>query len=170
MADRSIRKEFDREFFDRYYARKSSAVVTEDDIERLARFVFAYLDYLGVKVESLLDAGCGVGLLKRAAARVRPSLRYTGIDPSAVEVADVRLEIEDHFAVGLHDHAEHAVGRRVLRPHVDLEQLALDPGHMVLVGPTGGDVLVRGHAQPSAGVSSPAGASSAEAVANGLSA
>lgn len=82
MPKRDIRCTFDRDFFERYYSRGESAVVTEDDIERLARFVLSYLDYLGVEVHSVLDAGCGTGMLGRVLRRLRPSVRYTGLDTS----------------------------------------------------------------------------------------
>jgi SAM-dependent methyltransferase len=82
MGRRPIRTEFDQDYFERYYGRRASAVVTEADIDRLARFVLAYLDYLRVPVRSVLDAGCGVGQFKRALGRVRPGTAYTGIDVS----------------------------------------------------------------------------------------
>jgi hypothetical protein len=38
---------------------------------------------------------------------------------AAMQVADVRRDFGDHFAVGPQHQAEHAVGARVLRAHVD---------------------------------------------------
>ena len=43
---------------------------------------------------------------------------------AAVEVAEDRVEVDDLLAVELEDDPQHAVGRRVLRPHVD-EHLAV---------------------------------------------
>jgi len=77
-----IRNQFDRAFFDRYYERASTAVTSADDVYRRARFVLAYLDHLQVTVRSVLDAGCGTGLWKRALRRVDRDVSYTGIDPS----------------------------------------------------------------------------------------
>ena len=37
---------------------------------------------------------------------------------AAMEITDVAIEIHDGFAVELENHAQHAVRRRVLRPHV----------------------------------------------------
>lgn len=82
MADANIRRNFDKDFYERYYGRRASAVVTEADIARLARFILGYLDYLGVPVRTVLDAGCGTGLLGRVLGRVDPSMEYYGIDPS----------------------------------------------------------------------------------------
>jgi len=77
-----IRNQFDRAFFDRYYERASTAVTSADDVYRRARFVLAYLGHLQVTVRSVLDAGCGTGLWKRALRRVDRNVSYTGIDPS----------------------------------------------------------------------------------------
>jgi SAM-dependent methyltransferase len=84
MDDQSprIRTEFDRDFFERFYDDRSSAVVSIEDMVVLARFVLSYMDYLGIPTGSVLDAGCGTGLLKTALRRVRPTMQYTGIDPS----------------------------------------------------------------------------------------
>jgi SAM-dependent methyltransferase len=76
------RRSFDRAFFDRYYHRPETAVVTSDDVYRRARFVVSYLAHLQVEVRSVLDAGCGTGLWKRALRRIDPGIAYTGIDPS----------------------------------------------------------------------------------------
>ncbi len=77
-----IRNEFDRAFFDRYYRRSSTAVISSDDVYRRARFVLAYLAHLQVDVRSALDAGCGTGLWRKALRRLDRDISYTGIDPS----------------------------------------------------------------------------------------
>jgi len=76
------RREFDREFFHHYYARPGTAVISADDVLTRARFVLAYLAHLQVDVRSVLDAGCGTGLWRRALRRINRDIRYTGIDPS----------------------------------------------------------------------------------------
>ncbi|HEU4364159.1 MAG TPA: class I SAM-dependent methyltransferase [Candidatus Krumholzibacteria bacterium] len=77
-----IRTSFDRAFFDRFYRRSTTAVVSADDVHRRARFVIAYLAHLQLDVRTVLDAGCGTGLWKRALRRVDRDIAYTGIDPS----------------------------------------------------------------------------------------
>jgi predicted TPR repeat methyltransferase len=77
-----IRNEFDRAFFDRFYQRSSTAVISADDVYRRARFVLAYLAHLQLDVKTALDAGCGTGLWKKALRRLDRDLTYTGIDPS----------------------------------------------------------------------------------------
>lgn len=79
---RSIRRDFDRAFFERYYHSPSTAVLTGDDVLRRARFVLGYLGYLQVDVRSVLDMGCGTGLWKRALHRLDRTIEYTGVDPS----------------------------------------------------------------------------------------
>jgi len=83
---------------------------------------------------------------------------------AAVQVAQHRRHLVDDLAVGLQQQAQHAVRRGMLRAHVELEQLALDAGHVVLVVPAAAGERARdvhpcrfiGHAHPSAGLS-PAG-------------
>jgi predicted TPR repeat methyltransferase len=77
-----IRSEFDRAFFDRFYQRAHTAVISVDDVYRRARFVLAYLAHLQLEVHSVLDAGCGTGLWKKALRRIDRDIAYTGIDPS----------------------------------------------------------------------------------------
>lgn len=77
-----IRNEFDRAFFDRFYQRSSTAVISADDVYRRARFVLAYLAHLQLDIQSVLDAGCGTGLWKKALRRLDRDIAYTGIDPS----------------------------------------------------------------------------------------
>lgn len=78
----TVRNTFDKRFFDHFYFNRSTAVVTEVTIQRLAAFVLAYLDFLGVDVRSVLDAGCGIGLWRRALQELRRDAAYTGIDAS----------------------------------------------------------------------------------------
>ncbi|MDH3197081.1 MAG: class I SAM-dependent methyltransferase [Candidatus Krumholzibacteria bacterium] len=82
MLERLVRRDFDRAFFRRYYHDASTAVVHLGEAQRRVRFVLAYLDFLGVEVKSVLDAGCGVGLWRRALRRIDRSIAYTGIDTS----------------------------------------------------------------------------------------
>ena len=82
MTTRDVRQHFDKSFFDRFYHSKTTAVVTRDDIRRLAKFVVSYLDYLRVPVDTVLDVGCGLGMWRGALRRLRPKVGYTGLDTS----------------------------------------------------------------------------------------
>ena len=82
MSRTSVRRDFDRTFFARFYEDASTSVISEDDVFRRACFVLSYLAFLQVPVHHVLDAGCGTGLWKRALRRIDRSIEYTGIDPS----------------------------------------------------------------------------------------
>jgi SAM-dependent methyltransferase len=77
-----VRTDFDRAFFARFYHAPATAVTSGDDVLVRARFVLAYMAYLSIPVRTVLDAGCGTGLWKRALLRIDRSIEYTGIDPS----------------------------------------------------------------------------------------
>jgi SAM-dependent methyltransferase len=47
-----------------------------------ARLIAAVLTYARIPVRSILDAGCGIGLLREAFAAALPRARYTGLDAS----------------------------------------------------------------------------------------
>lgn len=81
-GQRDIRRSFDRAFFTRYYGAGSTAVTSAAEVYRRARFVWSYLVHLQLDVHSVLDAGCGTGLWKRALHRLDRRIAYTGIDPS----------------------------------------------------------------------------------------
>ncbi len=82
MSYRPVRQEFDKEFFDRFYRGASTAVVSEDEVYRLVKFVMSYLDHLQVPVNSVLDAGCGIGYWQKSFMRMGRQVDYTGIDVS----------------------------------------------------------------------------------------
>lgn len=57
-------------------------MVSVADILTRARFVTSYLEHLQLNVRSVLDAGCGTGLWKRALRRIDREIDYVGIDTS----------------------------------------------------------------------------------------
>jgi SAM-dependent methyltransferase len=73
---------FDAKYYARYYEDERTRVASSSDIARLGRFVCSYVDYLGVKVKRVLDAGCGLGLWQAVIAEHYPKARYTGIELS----------------------------------------------------------------------------------------
>ena len=80
--DAMVRRSFDRIFFERFYGEIATRVMTAADVRWRARFVTSYLAHLQIPVRTVLDAGCGTGLWKRALKRIDHRIRYTGIDPS----------------------------------------------------------------------------------------
>jgi SAM-dependent methyltransferase len=76
-------KQYDRQYFDRWYRNPRSRVVTPAVIARRAHMVVSVAEYfLDATVRSVLDVGCGEGDWYRALKRIRPGIRYVGIDPS----------------------------------------------------------------------------------------
>jgi trans-aconitate methyltransferase len=69
---------FDAAYFTRFYEEHDIAA----GVDRLVRFVCAYLDHLDVDVEEILDLGCGQGLWQDPLADAYPSARYIGVEVS----------------------------------------------------------------------------------------
>jgi SAM-dependent methyltransferase len=85
MGARKSRREarFDARFFARYYLDPATRVADPEDDERLAVLVAGITGYLELPVRRILDAGCGVGLLRRPLLRAFRRARYVGLDASA---------------------------------------------------------------------------------------
>ena len=73
---------FDAAFYQRYYLDPETRVASRDDAERLGNAFCAQLAYFGVPVRRVLDAGCGLGYLRRPVRRFFPRARYTGLETS----------------------------------------------------------------------------------------
>ncbi len=69
---------FDAAYYTRFYDELGIA----SGVERLVRFVCAYLDHLGVEVEEILDFGCGQGLWRAPLLRAYPQANYVGVEYS----------------------------------------------------------------------------------------
>ncbi|MBX3703655.1 MAG: class I SAM-dependent methyltransferase [Steroidobacteraceae bacterium] len=73
---------FDARFYQRYYVDPTTRVASRDDAIRLGRFVCAYTAYLGFTVRRVLDAGCGLGHMRRPVREYFPQARYVGLETS----------------------------------------------------------------------------------------
>jgi predicted TPR repeat methyltransferase len=73
---------FDEAFFARYYGDPETRVADGADAERLVALVAGTLDYVGLRVRRILDAGCGVGLLQAPLRARFPGASYTGLEVS----------------------------------------------------------------------------------------
>jgi 2-polyprenyl-3-methyl-5-hydroxy-6-metoxy-1,4-benzoquinol methylase len=76
------KRDFDAEFFRRYYADPRTRVADGADGARLAALISGISDYLGVRVRRILDAGCGVGLLRAPLLARFPRAAYQGLEVS----------------------------------------------------------------------------------------
>ena len=75
-------RKFDRAYYDRYYRDARTRVATRRAFERLGGFVAGYLEYLEIRVRTVLDLGCGVGHWKPVVRHRFPGARYTGVEVS----------------------------------------------------------------------------------------
>lgn len=73
---------FDSAYFRKYYFNKSTRVTTAAEMQQRARLIGAILTHAQIPVRSILDAGCGIGLLRKPCGRVFPRARYKGLENS----------------------------------------------------------------------------------------
>lgn len=75
-------KTYDQAYFDRWY-RSPGAVVRPEVVRRKVRLAVAAAEYvIGRPLRSVLDVGCGEGPWRAHLRRLRPGLRYVGVDSS----------------------------------------------------------------------------------------
>ena len=73
---------FDSAYFRKYYFNTATRVTTAAEMRGRARLIAAILRHAAVPVRSILDVGCGVGLLRKPFAEVLPRARYIGLEAS----------------------------------------------------------------------------------------
>ncbi|HEY1315127.1 MAG TPA: class I SAM-dependent methyltransferase [Steroidobacteraceae bacterium] len=73
---------FDRAYFRKYYFAAATRVTTAAEMRGRAQLIAAILRHAAVPVRSILDAGCGTGLLRGAFAKALPRARYVGLELS----------------------------------------------------------------------------------------
>jgi SAM-dependent methyltransferase len=79
---RSGTEKFDADYFRKFYHSTATRVVSSAEMRTRARVIAAVLAQASIPVRNILDAGCGIGLLRKPFAEVWPRARYTGIDAS----------------------------------------------------------------------------------------
>ena len=76
-------KQYDRSYFDRWYRDPAQAVILGSHLERRVRLAVAAAEYvLEREVTSVLDVGCGEAPWRAALRKLRPGIRYLGVDSS----------------------------------------------------------------------------------------
>ncbi len=75
-------RNFDSEFFRRFYLDPKTAAASREDLAARAHYVAAFADYLELDVRRILDAGCGLGLMRTTFRRMFPKARYVGLETS----------------------------------------------------------------------------------------
>jgi trans-aconitate methyltransferase len=74
---------FGADYFRKFYLDPRTRVVTAGEMHSRAALIAAILEHAELPTRRILDAGCGVGLLKKPFARVLPRAQYTGLEFSA---------------------------------------------------------------------------------------
>jgi hypothetical protein len=74
--------EFDAAYFRKYYFNAATRVTSAAEMRARARLIAAILQHAGVPVRRILDAGCGVGLLRAPFTEALPRARYVGLEAS----------------------------------------------------------------------------------------
>jgi len=73
---------FDSAYFRKYYFNTATRVTTATEMRGRAQLIAAILRHAGITVRSILDAGCGIGLLRKPFAEALPRARYEGLETS----------------------------------------------------------------------------------------
>ncbi len=69
-------------YFRKYYLNPATRVTTPAAMRDRARLISAILRHACIPVRSILDAGCGIGLLRKPFADAYPRARYVGLEAS----------------------------------------------------------------------------------------
>jgi 2-polyprenyl-3-methyl-5-hydroxy-6-metoxy-1,4-benzoquinol methylase len=79
---RDHRATFDSAYFRKYYFDKATRVTTAAEMRGRAQLIAAILRHAHIPVRRILDAGCGIGLLREPFAAALPRARYKGLEAS----------------------------------------------------------------------------------------
>jgi SAM-dependent methyltransferase len=76
-------RRFDRDYFDKWYRNPRHRVATAADVRRRALLAVGVAEQvLGRRGRSVLDVGCGEAAWRAPLVRLRPGIRYEGVDSS----------------------------------------------------------------------------------------
>jgi SAM-dependent methyltransferase len=73
---------FDAAYYKRFYVNRRTQAVSRQEIERRATTVAALMQQLEIPVRRILDAGCGLGWMRRPLVRAFPDAEYVGLEIS----------------------------------------------------------------------------------------
>ena len=73
---------FDRDFYRQFYSDRATAVTSAAEMRARGRLIAAYVEHVGCRVRGILDAGCGIGLMRTTLLRALPRATYTGLEVS----------------------------------------------------------------------------------------
>jgi len=72
--------DFDRDYYQRFYFNPRTAVTSRAEMRARARLIAGCVQYVGLPVARILDAGCGVGMLRAPLKRSLRSADYVGLE------------------------------------------------------------------------------------------
>ena len=75
-------RSFDRAYYERFYIDPKRAVVSRAEMKTRGEFIAAFARYSDMPVRRILDAGCGLGLMRASLRRGLPKAEYTGLEAS----------------------------------------------------------------------------------------
>jgi 2-polyprenyl-3-methyl-5-hydroxy-6-metoxy-1,4-benzoquinol methylase len=78
----STATDFNAAYFRKFYLDPTTRVVTASEMQSRATVIAAILRQVQVPVRSILDAGCGIGLLRKPLAALLPRAKYSGLEAS----------------------------------------------------------------------------------------
>ncbi len=73
---------FDHDYYRRYYYDPRTAVTSRQEMRARARLIAAFTAHIGLPVRTVLDAGCGTGMLRAPLKRLLPKAEYIGLETS----------------------------------------------------------------------------------------
>jgi SAM-dependent methyltransferase len=73
---------FGAAYFRKFYLNPATRVISAGEMRSRAAVIAAALRQAQIPVRSILDAGCGIGLMRRAFADLLPRARYCGLEAS----------------------------------------------------------------------------------------
>jgi SAM-dependent methyltransferase len=73
---------FDEAYYKRFYFNPRTAVTSRSEMRDRARMIAAATQYVGLPVRRILDAGCGVGMLRAPLKKFLPRAEYMGLETS----------------------------------------------------------------------------------------
>jgi SAM-dependent methyltransferase len=79
---RALSARFNRDYYRQFYFDGRSAVTSRAEMRARATLIAGYVQHIGCPVTRMLDAGCGIGLLRAPFRRLLPKAEYTGLEVS----------------------------------------------------------------------------------------
>jgi SAM-dependent methyltransferase len=73
---------FNRDYYRRFYFERATAVASRAEMQARGRLIAAFMALHGVRMKSVLDVGCGLGLVRPSLLRAYPRARYVGLEVS----------------------------------------------------------------------------------------